>query len=185
MGVIYFVDWLNLNLWWSMMNGFEIIKLFGFVLVWNTNLFLLKIQVYKDIGPPKPWDGNECEIWEDWRPCVTNNIIIFYMCYGLGRSPGEGNGNQLQYPCLKNPMDREAWWATVQRSQRVGHNWMSTIFVQSWYKKVYEVLVKKWIFKSMFMGMLHLIYQKYPGMHLTMFSRNFSLTNPWEMEKWV
>ena len=27
----------------------------------------------------------------------------------LGRSPGEGNGNPLQYPCLGNPMDREAW----------------------------------------------------------------------------
>ena len=32
---------------------------------------------------------------------------------GLGRSPGEGNGNPLQYPCLGNPMDRGAWWATV------------------------------------------------------------------------
>ena len=32
---------------------------------------------------------------------------------GSGRSPGEGNGNPLQYPCLENPMDREAWWATV------------------------------------------------------------------------
>ena len=28
---------------------------------------------------------------------------------GLGRSPGEGNGNPLQYFCLENPMDREAW----------------------------------------------------------------------------
>ena len=28
---------------------------------------------------------------------------------GLGRSPGEGNGNPLQYTCLENPMDREAW----------------------------------------------------------------------------
>ena len=28
---------------------------------------------------------------------------------GLGRSPGEGNGNPLQYPCLENLMDREAW----------------------------------------------------------------------------
>ena len=27
--------------------------------------------------------------------------------------PGEGNGNQLQYSCLENPMDGEAWWATV------------------------------------------------------------------------
>ena len=28
-----------------------------------------------------------------------------------GRSPGEGNGNPCQYPCLENPMDRGAWWA--------------------------------------------------------------------------
>ena len=33
---------------------------------------------------------------------------------GLGRSPGVGNGNLLQYFCLENPMDRGAWWATVQ-----------------------------------------------------------------------
>ena len=32
---------------------------------------------------------------------------------GLGRSPGEGNGNPLQYSCLENHMDREAWLATV------------------------------------------------------------------------
>ena len=32
---------------------------------------------------------------------------------GSGRSPGEGNGNPLQYSCLENPMDGEAWWATV------------------------------------------------------------------------
>ena len=31
----------------------------------------------------------------------------------LGRSPGEGNGNPLQYSCLGNPMDRGAWRATV------------------------------------------------------------------------
>ena len=31
---------------------------------------------------------------------------------GLGRSPGEKNGNPLQYSCLGNPMDREAWWAS-------------------------------------------------------------------------
>ena len=32
---------------------------------------------------------------------------------GLGRSPGGGHGNPLQYPCLENPMDRGAWWTTV------------------------------------------------------------------------
>ena len=32
---------------------------------------------------------------------------------GLGRSPGEGNGNPLQYSCLENPIDRGAWQTTV------------------------------------------------------------------------
>ena len=39
-----------------------------------------------------------------------------------GRSPGGGHGNPLQYSCLENPMVRGAWWATVQRAQRVGHD---------------------------------------------------------------
>ena len=32
---------------------------------------------------------------------------------GPTRSPGEGNGNPLQYSCLGNPMDRKVWWVTV------------------------------------------------------------------------
>ena len=41
---------------------------------------------------------------------------------GLGRSPGEGNGNPVQYSCLENPMDRGAWQATVHGVTRVRHN---------------------------------------------------------------
>ena len=41
---------------------------------------------------------------------------------GLGRAPGEENGNPLQDSCLENPMDRRAWQATVHEIQRVGHN---------------------------------------------------------------
>ena len=41
---------------------------------------------------------------------------------GLGRSPGEGNGNPLQYSCLENPMDRGAWQDTVHRVTGVEHN---------------------------------------------------------------
>ena len=41
---------------------------------------------------------------------------------GLGRSPGEGNGNPLQYSCLENPMDRGAWRATTHGVARVGHD---------------------------------------------------------------
>ena len=40
---------------------------------------------------------------------------------GLGRSPGEEQGNPLQYSCLENPMDRGAWRATVHR---VAKSWM-------------------------------------------------------------
>ena len=39
---------------------------------------------------------------------------------GLGRPPGRGHGNPLQYFCLENSMDRRAWRATIVESQRVG-----------------------------------------------------------------
>ena len=38
----------------------------------------------------------------------------------LEKSPGEGNGNPLQYSCLENFMDRGAWWATIHR---IAKNW--------------------------------------------------------------
>ena len=40
----------------------------------------------------------------------------------LGRFPGEGNGNPLEYSCLKNPMDGGVWWPTVRGVTRVRHN---------------------------------------------------------------
>ena len=40
----------------------------------------------------------------------------------LRRSPGEGNGNPLQYSCLENPMDRGAWDYSPWGSRRVGHD---------------------------------------------------------------
>ena len=43
---------------------------------------------------------------------------------GSGRSPGEGNGNPLQYSCLENPMDRGAWWPTVHRVTK-SRTWLS------------------------------------------------------------
>ena len=43
---------------------------------------------------------------------------------GLGRSPGEENGNPLQYPCLKNSMDRGARWATVHAVAK-SQTWLS------------------------------------------------------------
>ena len=47
---------------------------------------------------------------------------------GLGRSPGGGHGNPLQYSCLENPMDRGAWQTTVHRvaNSRTRLKWLST-----------------------------------------------------------
>ena len=47
-------------------------------------------------------------MWETW-------VWSLGLIPGLGRFPGEGNGNPLQYSCLENPMDGGAWWATVHR----------------------------------------------------------------------
>ena len=47
--------------------------------------------------------------------CNTGDTVDMGSIPGLGRFPGEGNGNPLQYSCLENPMDRRALWATIQR----------------------------------------------------------------------
>ena len=46
-------------------------------------------------------------------PANAGDIRDVGLIPGSGRSPGVGNGNSLQYSCLGNSMDREAWWATV------------------------------------------------------------------------
>ena len=55
---------------------------------------------------------------------------------GWERSPGEGNGNPLQ--CLENPMDREAWWATVWGC-RVGADQATNTFRLSLFLKVCSI----------------------------------------------
>ena len=46
------------------------------------------------------------------RPANAGDLRDSGSIPGLGRSPGEGNGNPLQYSCLENPLDRGAWQAT-------------------------------------------------------------------------
>ena len=48
---------------------------------------------------------------KQWRICLLCRRLGSIL--GLGRTPGEGNGNRLQYSCLENPIDRGAWQATV------------------------------------------------------------------------
>ena len=55
-------------------------------------------------------------------PANAGDIRDTGLIPGLGRSPGKGNGNPLQYSCQENPMDRGAWWATVHG---VAKSWTS------------------------------------------------------------
>ena len=48
-------------------------------------------------------------------PANAGDIKDTGLIPGSGRSPGEGNGNPLQYSCLENPLDRGVWQATVRR----------------------------------------------------------------------
>ena len=56
------------------------------------------------------------------------NVEDLGLTPGSGRSPEKGNGNPLQYSCLRNPMDRGAWWATahgyseLDMTERLIHN---------------------------------------------------------------
>ena len=104
----------------------------------NGSLITLQYDLYINFLPQK-----YCELVK-YLNCFlkTMNMIYHFICYnyvcigfpggsevkasacnvgdlgsipGLGRSPGEGNGNPLQYSCLKNPMDGGAWWGTVHR----------------------------------------------------------------------
>ena len=45
---------------------------------------------------------------------TTIHVVDLGSIPGLGRSPGGGRGNPLQYSCLDIPMDRGAWWASIQ-----------------------------------------------------------------------
>ena len=71
--------------------------------------FCLFLQGYQDF--PGNLDGKES----------TCNAGDPGLIPGWGRSPGEGNDNPLQYSCLGNPLDRGAWWSTIQGSQTVRH----------------------------------------------------------------
>ena len=78
-------------------------KLFLLVILFLVQLpFLVKISFTNvDFHPPHKWENLYLLLGDrGWIP-------------GSGRSPGEGNGNPLQYSCSENPMDRAAWRATV------------------------------------------------------------------------
>ena len=60
------------------------------------------------------WGGEEMAQQVKNLPAMQKTLEMQVPSRGLGRSPGERNGNPLQYSCLKNPVDRGAWRAAIQ-----------------------------------------------------------------------
>ena len=67
---------------------------------------LYYVEIYSFYG--LPW-------WLSGKKNPPANAGDVGLIPGSGRSPGEGNGNPLQYSCLENPMDGGAWQATVHK----------------------------------------------------------------------
>ena len=98
---------------------------------WLNYIYILKIPSRRERLPtPVCWPGECHRLYSPWGP-KESFVSNFHLTGGAlknppasagdlreagsipgsGRSPGEGNGNPLQYSCLENPMDRRAWWA--------------------------------------------------------------------------
>ena len=60
-------------------------------------------------------------------PANTGDARDLGLNRGLGRSPGAGNGNSLQYSCLENPMERGAWWAPRSWTRLSTHTHMHIV----------------------------------------------------------
>ena len=59
------------------------------------------------------WSHSQVVLVVKSSPASAGYARVMGLIPALGRPPGGGNGNLLQYSCLENPMDRGAWWATV------------------------------------------------------------------------
>ena len=83
---------------------------------WDT----VKVLLREKFMVVNTWDeGFSCTSVTKETVCNAGDLGLIP---GSGRSPGEGNGNPLQYLCLGNPMDRGAGRLQSMGSQRVGHN---------------------------------------------------------------
>ena len=113
---------------------------------------------------------------------------------GLGKSPGEGNGNLLQYSCLGNAMDRGAWWARVHGVTKVldrtkwlnkNHNDVSVQYLGHIYtKKVLVVIYLKFRFhwaSSILSGNPRVCWGRQCQKIAVMTWHMVSLTNRWTL----
>ena len=108
-------------------------SLMGLTSCLHSHLWIPVLLVLIFCWPDKYTHISRCASEKNIYMCFSKTYICAYICFprgsevkasasnagdpgsipGLGRSPGEGNGNPLQYSCLENPMDWGTWWAAV------------------------------------------------------------------------
>ena len=97
----------------------------SFYLFYSLQVLCIILKAYfRGVQVPSPLSNSLC-LYKPLAPPGTSGKEPTCQCWlgvkdggsipGWGRSPGEGNGNPLQYSYLENPMDRGSWWATVHR----------------------------------------------------------------------
>ena len=117
---VIFFHVLSIRDWSWMFNMYEFIKLSNFL---HNHFQIWEIKIsssLRKIDFPGGSDGK----------ASAYNVGDLGSIPGSGRSPGEGNGNLLQYSCLENPMDGGAWQATVHEVAKSW--WRLSNFTFTW-----------------------------------------------------
>ena len=102
---------------------------------WPTQYFwILWLNFWSHIS----WHGGDSLMAQ--KVVSACNVEDLSLIPGSERSPGEENGNALQYSCLENPMNGGAWRPTGLQSigsQRVRHNWTTSFSLSSWHETIW------------------------------------------------
>ena len=88
----------------------------------------LLISQISNLFAGKPTSSATCPLHSRLKATIYLTPLGIY--WVVTANFGEGNGNPLHYSCLEDPMDGGAWWATVHGSQRVRHDWVTSLYTK-------------------------------------------------------
>ena len=110
---------LSFNLWWAASISFTyILRRWYSENINNSFQKYPKPSIFYQTIEPLLWGFPYSSVGKE-SACNAGDLGLIP---GLGRPPGEGNGNPLQYSCLENLMDRRSWRAIVHGFARIGHD---------------------------------------------------------------
>ena len=100
-------------------NSLGVLNFFGYV--WSNRILEVEFWLKGHLAKKFAFGTSQMALVGKNPPAKAVDVRDVGLIPGLGRSPGEGHGNPLQYSCLKSFMDRGALWAIILG---VAHNWI-------------------------------------------------------------